>query len=107
DQNPVTFGSSTVAIGSYAGNGGTKAFPPSQAKADGIFFATGPQAGGRSAVRIGDVSDGTSNTLFFGERQNGDSNLDSYQKAPIQPTPDPPAQSTPAHPPSPPPLTPS
>jgi prepilin-type N-terminal cleavage/methylation domain-containing protein/prepilin-type processing-associated H-X9-DG protein len=97
DQNPVTFGSSTAGISSYAGNGGTKAFPPTQAKADGIFFATGPLASGRTAVRIGDISDGTSNTLFFGERQNGDGNMDSYLKAPIQPSPDPPAQSMTAY----------
>jgi prepilin-type N-terminal cleavage/methylation domain-containing protein/prepilin-type processing-associated H-X9-DG protein len=97
DQNPVTFGSSTVGISSYAGNGGTKAFPPTQAKADGLFFATGPTASGRSAVRIGEVSDGLSNTLFFGERQNGDGNMDSYLKAPIQPAPDPAAQSMTAY----------
>ncbi|HEY2786484.1 MAG TPA: DUF1559 domain-containing protein [Fimbriiglobus sp.] len=97
DQNPVTFGSSTAGISSYAGNGGTKAFPPNQARADGIFFATGPTAGGRSAVRIGDIADGTSNTLFFGERQNGDGSMDSYLKAPVQPDPDPPAQSMTAY----------
>jgi prepilin-type N-terminal cleavage/methylation domain-containing protein/prepilin-type processing-associated H-X9-DG protein len=97
DQNPVTFGSSSAAISSYAGNGGTKAFPPTQAKADGIFFATGPTAGGRAAVRMNDITDGTSNTLFFGERQNGDSNMDSYLKAPVQPAPDPPTQSMTAY----------
>jgi prepilin-type N-terminal cleavage/methylation domain-containing protein/prepilin-type processing-associated H-X9-DG protein len=97
DQNPVSFGSSTAGLSSYAGNGGTKAFPPTQAMADGIFFATGPSAGGRSAVRIGDITDGTSNTLFFGERQNGDGNMDSYLKAPIQPAPDPAAQSMTAY----------
>ena len=47
---------------------------------------------------MADISDGTSNTLFFGERQNGDGNMDSYLKAAtIQPAPDPPAQSMTAY----------
>jgi prepilin-type N-terminal cleavage/methylation domain-containing protein/prepilin-type processing-associated H-X9-DG protein len=55
-------------VSTYAGNGGTgTAFGPSApAPTDGMFFVTGP---GRTGVTLVGVTDGTSNTLLFGERR--------------------------------------
>jgi prepilin-type N-terminal cleavage/methylation domain-containing protein/prepilin-type processing-associated H-X9-DG protein len=95
--NPLAFGSTTAGRTTYAGNGGTKSFPPAQATADGLFHETGPSGlpvPNRSAVRHGDVTDGTSNTLFFGERIPDDGPMNSWHGATIQPPPNPPIQSS-------------
>jgi prepilin-type N-terminal cleavage/methylation domain-containing protein/prepilin-type processing-associated H-X9-DG protein len=83
--NPVMNPASSRWYGiiSYAGNGGTRSFHPNcgALMADGIFFETGqysaPQPNQR-AVRLRDISDGTSRTLFFGERNHLDPNYDSF-----------------------------
>jgi prepilin-type N-terminal cleavage/methylation domain-containing protein/prepilin-type processing-associated H-X9-DG protein len=63
-------------ITSYGGNGGTQSFP--NATLDGMFFAVGPASSPvKRPVRIADVQDGLSNTLFFGERYHVDSNFDA------------------------------
>lgn len=81
--NPATFGSVSTGLSSYGGNAGLKSFPASRATNEGIFgFST---ATNLNVVRLTDVTDGTSNTLLFGERLIGDANLDSYQTAPLQP----------------------
>ena len=90
-QNPaLTLGGAPVALTTYGGNGGTKAFPPAQATMDGMFSTTGagsqPRAN-QSAVAILGVTDGTSNTILFGERIVGDAALDSYLNAPLTPAP--------------------
>lgn len=90
DSNPLIFGSTTAARSSYAGNGGTKSFPPGLTTADGMFHETGT---GRQSVRHADVRDGTSNTLFFGERLGDDGPMNSWFGATIMPTPNPPLQS--------------
>jgi len=61
-------------ISTYAGNGGTgTTFNTSTAgPTDGMFFITGPSyalAPGRKGATLVSVADGTSNTLFFGERR--------------------------------------
>lgn len=72
-----------IKVTSYAGNGGTRSYHPSSGflMADGIFFHVGlnskPQPDQRS-VRIGDITDGTSNTLFFGERSRWDPNYNTF-----------------------------
>jgi prepilin-type N-terminal cleavage/methylation domain-containing protein/prepilin-type processing-associated H-X9-DG protein len=100
DQNPLTFGTQTAGVSTYGGNGGTRSFPPTLAKADGIFHETGPQAKPspmQVAVKAAGVRDGASSTLLFGERQVSDGNLDSYLKATITPDPDPPVQAMQAY----------
>ena len=95
DQNPARAGSVSFGLTMYGGNGGTKAFPPAQATADGMFHLTGPGSQPRAnqtGVNILAVTDGTSGTILFGERVVGDPNLDSYLLAPITPAPDPPIQ---------------
>ena len=58
------------ALTSYGGNGGCAVLPSDRATRDGVFSMN-------SAIRIGDILDGTSTTLFFGERYHFDSNYDA------------------------------
>jgi prepilin-type processing-associated H-X9-DG protein len=53
---------------SYFGNAGTAAWPPKAAQCNGVLFYN-------SAVKIGDISDGTSQCLFVGERYSKDPNV--------------------------------
>jgi prepilin-type N-terminal cleavage/methylation domain-containing protein/prepilin-type processing-associated H-X9-DG protein len=65
-------------ITSYGGNGGTRSFPPCCETADGIYFRTGPAKPANPQVSIEMVTDGTSTTLFFGERNHVDANYDTF-----------------------------
>lgn len=59
------------ALTSYGGSGGTKSFHPNRnVTRDGIFFIN-------STIRHRDITDGTSNTLFFGERYHRDAAYDA------------------------------
>lgn len=94
-KNPATFGSRAMGLTTYAGNGGSRAWPAPEAVPDGLFSECGPMskpATGQRAVRLMMVSDGLSNTLMFGERNPGDNGLDSYTTAPFVITPSPPIQ---------------
>jgi prepilin-type N-terminal cleavage/methylation domain-containing protein len=81
-QNPYTENTSPpykyYGITSYGGNGGTRSYPPCQETADGMFFRTGPAAPTNPQVGIENVTDGTSTTLFFGERNHVDNNYDTF-----------------------------
>ena len=81
-QNPYQEGTAApykyYGITSYGGNGGTRSYPPCQETADGMFFRTGPAAPTNPQVSIEMVADGTSTTLFFGERSHLDSNYDTF-----------------------------
>ncbi|MCE9544952.1 MAG: DUF1559 domain-containing protein [Planctomycetia bacterium] len=81
-QNPFDDGTGAYyALTSYGGNGGTQPYPPQSAKVDGMFHTTGPAsdpAVGQSSVQEGDIRDGASQTLFFGERNSIDSNFDTF-----------------------------
>jgi Protein of unknown function (DUF1559) len=79
-QNPYPSGSTPTwyAITSYGGNCGTRSYPPTLATADGIFFETGPATPDNPQVDFASVPDGTSTTLFFGERNHADANYDTF-----------------------------
>lgn len=81
--SPLAYGSNMLSVSNYAGNAGTRNYPPAQATQDGLFHD-------RSALRLADVTDGTSNTFMFGERIHVDGNLDTYLTAPFQDPPSPP-----------------
>ena len=52
-------------MNSYGGNGGTRSWYVGNMTTDGVFYIN-------SRVRFGDIIDGTSNTLLFGERYHQD-----------------------------------
>ena len=83
-QNPYTKpNGSRYAVSSYGGNGGTQSHPPAANSGDGVFHGAGPAITSPPTkqyglVRIRDVTDGTTNTLLFGERSHYDPNYDSF-----------------------------
>ena len=90
--NPVRFGSLTLGLTSYGGNAGFRAFPTSRCRNDGVFgYAT---ATNRNQTQLVHVTDGTSNTLLFGEKLAADANLDTYLVATLQPPASPALQAT-------------
>ena len=101
--HPLRHGGSSPAFSTYGGNGGSVVYPAARATVDGMFHTTGSGSepySGQGGVKMVGVSDGTSNTILFGERVIGDTALDSYLNAPagvITPAPDPPLQSTAAY----------
>ncbi len=69
---------------SYRANGGERPIFATSATNDGVFMATGPAARkaptapkGR-AVKIGEIADGTSQTILFGEFFHFDPNFDTF-----------------------------
>ena len=94
-QNPVHQGTppNPYGVTSYGGNGGTGGTyyrfygycrNVVTQSTDGMFFETGPNSApsaGQSPVKMAQVTDGTSNTLFFGERSHVDRDFDSLATA--------------------------
>lgn len=80
--NPVDGGGGRwYGMTSYAGNAGTRSYDPQYATNDGLFGVIGPGSQTNpqgAAVRIADVTDGTSNTALFGERSHLDPNHDTF-----------------------------
>jgi prepilin-type N-terminal cleavage/methylation domain-containing protein/prepilin-type processing-associated H-X9-DG protein len=71
DLPQYAYASGYYGLSSYGGNGGTRSFPAGQQSRDGIFFQD-------SSVRLADVTDGTSDTLLFGEFYHRDPEYDRY-----------------------------
>ena len=72
-----------IKVTSYCGNAGTKSYHPDSGffKADGIFVMAGPDSQpvpDQQPVRLAGITDGTSNTLFFGERSRWDPNYNTF-----------------------------
>jgi prepilin-type N-terminal cleavage/methylation domain-containing protein/prepilin-type processing-associated H-X9-DG protein len=88
--NPVDAGSNRwYALTSYGGNGGSRSYDPASATNDGVFFVIGP--GSQTAptgqpVKVGDVTDGLSNTALFGERSHVDPNNDAVAPGVVPPS---------------------
>ena len=76
--NPLLFGTIAAGASTYGANGGFVTVPSSRATGDGAFVH-------RVQIKLLDLTDGTSNTLFFGERVLVDGNLDSFLNAPLDP----------------------
>jgi prepilin-type processing-associated H-X9-DG protein len=79
--NPVSSQGNWFALTSYGGNGGSCAYPATAATCDGMFHTTGSGAEpavNQLPVRLTDVKDGASHTLFFGERSHVDDNLEAF-----------------------------
>ena len=71
---PSHIPASPTHVTTYAGNGGTGTTfnTPTAGPTDGMFFVTGPSytaAPNRTGVTLLSVTDGTSNTILFGERR--------------------------------------
>ena len=80
-ENPVSWGSWTHGLNSYGGNGGTRVMQPWDATADGVFHTTGPASepeSNQSPVRLRDITDGSSHTILFGERNHHDANFETF-----------------------------
>ena len=84
------------ALTTYGGNGGTKVYPASRATLDGMFHTTGNMSEpgtNQTGVRLTDVTDGTSNTILFGEprgRRPGARFVPERPGGVITPAPNPP-----------------
>ncbi len=71
------------AIASYGGNAGSQSHPYTAVTRDGIYTYTGPGSTGpgNTQVAVSGVTDGLSNTLFYGERNHLDQNYDTFAAA--------------------------
>jgi len=82
-ENPIEKAGTYYGMTSYGGNGGTRSYYPDFATVDGIFHTTGPASHPKpdqQPVSLRDVRDGTTHTLFFGERNHRDPNLESFAR---------------------------
>ncbi len=83
---PSKYGNGMAQLTSYAGNGGSVSYMPDKSKYDGIFHA---MKGSLGQVRMLEITDGTSNTVMFGERNHRDGNWNSFLPAKFTQNPSP------------------
>ena len=79
--NPSRRGRMWFGMTSYGGNGGRRSFDPDEATLDGMFHTTGPASlpePGQWPVGSHEVTDGTAETLFFGERSHRDGKFETF-----------------------------
>ena len=67
-QQTIQYNSQYFGVNSYFGNAGTDAGPTTGASLNGVLYYN-------SSKRIGDITDGTSNTFLAGERYSKDPNV--------------------------------
>ncbi len=73
---------------SYRANGGSRPIFYTSGSNDGVFMQVGPKAGKASTaptgtcVSFGQITDGTSNTVAFGEMYHVDANFDTFTSTP-------------------------
>jgi len=82
-KNPLEKNGEFYGMTSYGGNGGRRSYYPNFATTDGMFHTTGPASHpqpNQQPVRLEMVTDGTSNTLFFGERSHRDANYETFAR---------------------------
>jgi prepilin-type N-terminal cleavage/methylation domain-containing protein/prepilin-type processing-associated H-X9-DG protein len=80
-ENPIVRSGRYYGMTSYGGNGGTRSFDPALATCDGIFHTTGPASEpkpGQLPVSLSMVTDGSSQTILFGERNHQDANFETF-----------------------------
>ena len=83
--NPIVYNNTEYyGATSYRANGGSRPFFATSSTNDGVFMAVGSAARKAASapvgtrVRLADISDGTSNTLLFGESYHRDDNFDTF-----------------------------
>lgn len=72
-----------ITVTSYVANSGTRSYHPDSGflRTDGVFFGAGSGSqpvANQEPVSLGDITDGTSNTLLFGERSRWDPNYNTF-----------------------------
>jgi prepilin-type N-terminal cleavage/methylation domain-containing protein/prepilin-type processing-associated H-X9-DG protein len=80
-ENPIVLSGRYYGMTSYGGNGGTRSFDPALATCDGIFHTTGPASEPtphQLPVSLSMVTDGSSQTILFGERNHQDLNYETF-----------------------------
>lgn len=88
-ENPVFDQNAYYGMTSYGGNAGQRSYLPSgqgaaTATLDGVFHTTGPASipnVDQQPVSLAMITDGTSNTLLFGERSHFDPNFETFVSA--------------------------
>ena len=83
--NPIVYNNTEYyGATSYRANGGSRPFFATSSTNDGVFMCVGSAARKAASAptgircRLADISDGTSNTLLFGEGSHRDDNFDTF-----------------------------
>jgi prepilin-type N-terminal cleavage/methylation domain-containing protein/prepilin-type processing-associated H-X9-DG protein len=73
----ITYGTYYFGVNSYFANAGTKAWPVASASFNGVMYYN-------SSVKIGHITDGTSNTLLAGERYSKDPGMQDSELSDVR-----------------------